>query len=167
MATLDRKTKRLLDKLHAVRRPSKKSSKNAELSSETLSVLTELEAPSKKVRKKHKKPDRKNKITSVTRKAIAHVTSRRPTKSTGPRGKVRPLEEETRIALLKLQAQGAPAAGPPTPCTPPRPGQHVSQVSQGVPQVSPGRLVCPPRPSRACKGPASEQPSSLFRGCSA
>lgn len=110
MATLDRKTKRLLDKLVAAGNPSKKSSKNAELSSETLSVLAELEAPSKKVNKKHKKTDRKNKITSVTRKAIAHVTSRRPTKSTGSRGKVRPLEEKTKMALLKLQAQGATRA---------------------------------------------------------
>jgi len=151
MATLDRKTKKLLYKLTAAGNPSKKSSKKAELSSETLSVLTELEEPSKKDKKKHKtsistktksmidklqkpgkhsspkgqksvssetagliselsrghksirskKTSRKNKITSVTRRAIANLD--RPKKSTGS-VKHNALEPETRIALLNLQA---------------------------------------------------------------
>lgn len=151
MATLDRKTKRLLDKLMVTSNPSKKSSKKTDLSSETLSVLTELEEPSKKDKKKHKtsistktksmidklqkpgkhsspkgqksvssetagliselsrghksirskKTSRKNKITSVTRRAIANLD--RPKKSTGS-VKHNALEPETRIALLNLQA---------------------------------------------------------------
>jgi hypothetical protein len=151
MATLDRKTKKLLYKLTAAGNPSKKSSKKADLSSETLSVLTELEEPSKKDKKKHKtsistktksmidklqkpgkhsspkgqksvssetagliselsrghksirskKTSRKNKITSVTRRAIANLD--RPKKSTGS-VKHNALEPETRIALLDLQA---------------------------------------------------------------
>ena len=71
------------------------------VSSETTGLLSELSSEHKSIRSK--KRSIKNKITSVTRRAIANAERNRPKKSTGS-VKHNVLEPETKIALLNLQA---------------------------------------------------------------